>query len=87
MAVGLECVHNLGVMARMLLNGEIDFCRASDFKELGVAKISHAIPCKLWASQRWTGPSDFGGLRKICLELRVFFTTITAPVSHFKSRW
>ena len=50
MAVGLERVHNFDVMARSLLNGEIDFCRACDFKELDVAKISHAVPRKLWAS-------------------------------------
>ena len=75
MAVGLERVHNLDVMAQMLLNGEIDFCRACDFKELGMAKISHAIPCKLCASQRRTGPGDFiGGLLKICFELRVLLT-------------
>ena len=47
MDVGLESVHNLDGMARMLLNGDFDFCRACDFKELDVAKIAHAVPQKL----------------------------------------
>ena len=40
-------VHNLNVTARILLNGENDFRGTCDFKELGEAKMSHAIPFKL----------------------------------------
>src|SRR3979411_2586543 len=36
--LGLECVHNFGVMARVLLNGESRFISSCDFKELRVIK-------------------------------------------------
>src|SRR5258708_37971804 len=37
-SVGLESMHNFGVMAQGLLNGESRFLSPCDFKELGVAK-------------------------------------------------
>ena len=46
-AVGLECLHNLDVMAWMLLNGDLSFRPTCDFKELGVAKISLATTSTL----------------------------------------
>jgi hypothetical protein len=47
MAVGLECEHNLNVMARMLLNGENAFFAASDFKDLRVAKRARSTTSAL----------------------------------------
>jgi hypothetical protein len=35
-------MHNFGVMARSLLNGDFDFFALCDFNELGVAKIAHS---------------------------------------------
>ena len=46
-AVGLEYEYNLDVTARILLDGDLSFRPTCDFKELGVAKISRAIPCRL----------------------------------------
>jgi hypothetical protein len=46
-AVGLEHEHNLDVAARILLNGDLRFRAACDFKELGVAKMSRATTLKL----------------------------------------
>jgi hypothetical protein len=46
-AVGLEHEHNLDVTARILLNGDLSFRPTCDFKELGVAEMSRAIPFKL----------------------------------------
>ena len=42
--LALVCVwmHNFGVPARMLLNGDLRFRIACEFKELGVAKIAHS---------------------------------------------
>jgi hypothetical protein len=37
-AVGLEREHNLNVLARILLNGDLMFCPTCDLNELGVAK-------------------------------------------------
>jgi hypothetical protein len=37
-AVGLECVHNFGVMAQVLLTGESSFLSLCNFKELRVTK-------------------------------------------------
>jgi hypothetical protein len=38
----LEYVHNFGVMAQVLLDGESRFLSPCDFKELGVAKRSRS---------------------------------------------
>ena len=40
--VGLERPHNFGLMARMLLNGDLSFRVTCDFNELRVAKIAHS---------------------------------------------
>ncbi len=39
--IGLEYVHNLNVMARVLLNWDLRFRLMCDFKELRVAKTAH----------------------------------------------
>ena len=97
-AVGLECVHNLDVTARILLNGESNFCPPCDFKGLGVAKMSPSTTCGLGALQRSSGRTRQSNLRspqktsipsdQFCFDLRVLLTTITAspiaPVSSFK---
>jgi hypothetical protein len=44
---GLEYEHNLDVTAWILLNGDLSFRPTCDFKELGVAEMSRAIPFKL----------------------------------------
>ena len=49
--VGLECVHNFGVMARVLLTGESRFLSPCDFKELGVIKRARFTTLTLAASQ------------------------------------
>jgi len=40
--VGREHLHNLEMTARILLNGDLRFCLACDFKGLRVAKMSRA---------------------------------------------
>ena len=40
--VGLEWVYNFGVMARVLLNGDLRFRPTCDFNELRVAKIARS---------------------------------------------
>src|SRR5258708_22634833 len=40
--IGLEGMHNFGVMAQVLLIGESRFLSPCDFKELGVAKRSRS---------------------------------------------
>ena len=47
--VSLERVHNLGVMARMLLNGESRFLFGYDVNGLGVVKRSPGTTCTLEA--------------------------------------
>ena len=49
--LGLECVHNFGVMARVLLNGESRFLSSCDFKELRVIKRPRFATLTLAASQ------------------------------------
>ena len=41
-AFGDERAHNFNDLARVLLNGESNFCSSCNFKELGVAKIAHS---------------------------------------------
>jgi hypothetical protein len=41
-AVGLERMHNLDVMARSLLIGDLRFRALCDFNELCVAEIAHS---------------------------------------------
>jgi hypothetical protein len=45
--VGREFEHNLDGTARILLNGDLSFRAARDFKELDVAKISRVTAPKL----------------------------------------
>jgi len=49
--VGLECVHNFGVMAQVLLTGESRFLSPCDFKELRVIKRARFTTSTLAASQ------------------------------------
>src|SRR5882672_11492141 len=49
--LGLECVHNFGVMARVLPNGESRFLSSCDFKELRVIKRPRFATLTLAASQ------------------------------------
>jgi len=42
MCIGLEGMHNFGVLAQVLLTGESRFLSPCDFKELGVAKRSRS---------------------------------------------
>src|ERR1700681_1769282 len=49
--LGLECMHNFGVMARVLLNGESRFLSSCDFKELRVIKRPRFATLALAASQ------------------------------------
>ena len=49
--LGLEYVHNFGVMARVLLTGESRFLSSCDFKELRVIKRARFTTLTLAASQ------------------------------------
>src|SRR6266404_7299550 len=51
--LGLEYVHNFGVMARVLLNGESRFLSSCDFKELRVIKRARFTTSTLPASQHF----------------------------------
>jgi len=71
MSAGLECMHNLDVMARMLRIGERTFLAACNFKGLRVAKRSPITTSALWAWPRASthrGETNALGLQKI-LEL------------------
>ena len=75
-AVGLDCGYNFNVTAWILLNGDFDSRPLCDFKELGVAKISHAAPRRLWPSQRRrAGRGDAVG----ALSLRADVALMTIP--------
>ena len=73
-AAGLEYEHNFDGTARILLNGDFSFRAACDFKELGVAKISHATNLKLCAPQR-RGRSEYR------LQFRAGVLLATIPTS------
>jgi len=60
MAVDVECVRNFGVTAWILLNGESTFRATRDFKELGVAKRSHATTSAWWGSGQPSGGMGAG---------------------------
>src|SRR6266487_3892403 len=94
----LERVHNLAVMARMLLNGESRFFSVCDVNGLGVAKRSPATTATLEACQR---PSSHGGQTSAteswkvltlsslaCVEILfvAIIVDLTAPVYSFQAR-
>jgi hypothetical protein len=61
MSGDLEWVHNLSVSARLLLNGENDFCLAYDFNELAVAKMSLRQPLRYGPRRaQWGKPNPLG---------------------------